>query len=232
MHIFHTTGSLIESQNRVVGSALEDSFGGPAVVAALSARISDITLTANNSNFSESELWDIFFSGEAGRCVADLKLLYIIAYLVNVIVFRLYVPVVVKEKQWPWVRLYHRSKKLTIFWNEQDNLIQAVPPGTLFAGSSVEGGDNKTASIAAENQAVSSEKPLGTKFRIHHISFSYPKVSIMLIRTVDDSKNGELDKGKSASASGEVKAIASLVLNEGENNHKQVTTILPKYFLT
>ena len=145
----------------MVGSALEDSFGGPAVVAALSARISDITLTANNSNFSESELWDIFFSGEAGRCLADLKLLYIIAY---VIVFRLYVPVVVKEKQWPWVRLYHRSKKLTIFWNEQDNLIQAVPPGPLFAGSSVEGGDNKTASIAAENQAVSSEKPLGTKF--------------------------------------------------------------------
>ncbi len=54
----------------------------------------------------------------------------------------------------------------------------------------------------------------------------------MHIRAVDDSKNEELDKGKSASASGEVKAIASLVLNEGENNHKQVTTILPKYLLT
>jgi hypothetical protein len=60
----------------VVGSALEDSFGGPAVVAALSARISDITLTANNSNFSESELWDIFFSGEAGRWVADEATVY------------------------------------------------------------------------------------------------------------------------------------------------------------
>jgi hypothetical protein len=96
----------------------------------------------------------------------------------------------------------------------------------------VEGGDNKTASIAAENRAVPSEKPLGIKFRIHHISYFSPKVSIMHIRAVDDSKNEELDKGKSASASGEVKAIASLVLNEGENNHKQVTTILPKYLLT
>jgi hypothetical protein len=71
---------------------------------------------------------------------------------------------VVKEKQWPWVRLYHKSKKLTIYWNEHDNLIQSIPPGSVFDASSVEGGNNniQIGNMIEEFKAQMSKRSYGT----------------------------------------------------------------------
>jgi hypothetical protein len=118
-------------EERRVGSALEESMGPvPAAAASSSPAASsqgESSLSLSNeilntekllrglderedadSILGHGDLWDLFWSGEA----------------------------VVTGKQWPWSRLRHEKRQITIYWNERDNIVQSKPPKDIFSSHS------------------------------------------------------------------------------------------------
>lgn len=103
-------------------NVLENSMESVPATVPASVEASQLTISASPSNstpldpppnekpktaplkYSENELWDIFWSGEA----------------------------ITIDKKWPWSRLYHQKKNLTFYWNERENIVQVESPAKIF----------------------------------------------------------------------------------------------------